>query len=460
MRRHLLLCAFGAAAIGFARDAGAQGFQVNEHGTCAMARGGAGVAKPCADGSGMFYNPAGLLGRTGWTVSAGVTVIQAGGGFTDDLTGTTTDLTNSAIPVPHAYIQYAKDKYAVGLGVFVPYGLGTNWPQTFDGAFAGYDNALRNLYIQPTIAFRPHPKVTLGAGFDFVLGHVKLTQLVDLSENPVPGLGGATFGQLGVPPRTPFANGELVGNGTGVGGHFGILVAPMPRLRLGARYMTQVKVTYDGEVDFEPVATGIELPAGNPFGVPAGTPLDSVVSGAFEAPAGPLLDQGGGAAISLPDQFTAGVAYDLTSALTVMVDYSWVHWKTFDTLQVNFDNPALSSTTIENYRDTKGIRFGIDWAPTAKVAVRTGYIYHTGAAPSSVVTPLLPEGERNEFTIGLGYAFSERFRADAAYQYLMQQDRRGRTGEFPSGVEPDLTLNNGLYSFNAHLFGLTITAGF
>jgi hypothetical protein len=55
---------------------------------------------------------------------------------------------------------------------------------------------------------------------------------------------------------------------------------------------------------------------------------------------------------------------------------------------------------------------------------------------------------------------SARFRFDAAYQYLKQQDRRGRTGEFPSGVVPDLTLNNGLYAFNAHLFGLTLTAGF
>jgi len=44
MRRHLVWFALAAAAIGFARDAGAQGFQVNEHGTCAMARGGAGVA--------------------------------------------------------------------------------------------------------------------------------------------------------------------------------------------------------------------------------------------------------------------------------------------------------------------------------------------------------------------------------------------------------------------------------
>jgi len=457
MQRHLVLLALTAAALGITRSAEAQGFQVNEHGTCTMARGGAGVAKPCADGSGMFYNPAGILARKGWTISAGVTAIKAGGGFTDDLTETTTDLQNSTIPVPHAFFTYGHDKFAAGLGVFVPYGLGTKWPKDFDGAFAGYDNDLRNIYVQPTLAFRPHPMITIGAGFDLVLGHVKLTQQVDLSENPVPGLP-LTFAQLGVPPRTSFANGELTGNGTGVGGHFGILVEPTSKLHLGARYMTQVKLTYDGNVVFTPEETGITLPANNPFGVPAGTPLDAVVAGAFTS--GPLVNQGGGASITLPDQFSAGVAYDLTSALTVLVDYNWVHWKLFDTLQVNFDNPQLSSTTIENYVDTKGIRVGLDWAPTAALAVRGGWIYHTAAAPASTVTPLLPEGERNEFTVGLGYAFNETFRADAAYQYLKQANRRGRTGEFPSGAEPDLSLNNGIYEFNAHLFGLTLTVGF
>jgi long-chain fatty acid transport protein len=458
MRRPLVVIALGAAVTGLARDAGAQGFQVNEHGTCAMARAGAGVAKPCADGSAMFYNPAGLLGRPGWTVSAGVTVIKAGGGFTDDLTQTTTDLTNSAIPVPHAFIQYARDRYAVGVGAFVPYGLGTNWPATFAGAFAGYDNALRNIYVQPTVAYRPHPMVTLGAGFDFVLGHVKLTQLVDLSENAVPNLGVVTFAQLGVPALTPFANGELVGNGTGFGGHVGVLFEPHERVRFGARYLLPVKVTYDGDVDFSPYPTGIRLAPGNPFGVAGGTPLDSVVADAFVD--GPLLDQEGGATITLPDQLSAGVAVDVTPALTVMADFSWVHWKVFDTLQVEFADTDLNSTTIENYRDTKGIRVGVDYAATPRLALRGGYIYHTGAAPPETVTPLLPEGDRNELTIGFGYAITDRIRFDAAYQYLIQQDRRGRTGEFPSGVVPDESLNNGLYAFNAHLFGLTITAGF
>jgi len=459
MQRRLVLFAFGAAALGFAREATAQGFQVNEHGSCVMARGGTGTAKPCADGSAMFFNPAGLVGgRSGWTISAGVTVIDAGGGFTDDLTATKTDLQNGPIPVPHGYVQYTQERWAAGVGVFVPYGLGTKWDTTFQGAFAGYDNNLQNIYVQPTIAFKPHPIISIGAGFDMVFGSVTLNQLVDLSTNPVPGLPLTTFGMLGVPSETPFANGALKGSGTGFGGHFGIVVQPHPRVRLGANYMMKVKMDYEGDVDFSPYATGIRLPAGNPFGVPAGTPLDSVVAGAFVA--GPLLDQPVTASATMPDQFAAGVAVDILPTLTLLADYNWVHWQLFETLPVNFEDSTLSSVTIENYKNTNGVRVGFDWSATPKFAVRGGYIWHQAAAPDAVVTPLLPEGERGEFSVGIGYQFSEMFRADAAYQYLNQQKRRGRTAEFPSGVEPTTDLNNGLYEFKAHLFGITLTAGF
>jgi long-chain fatty acid transport protein len=150
----------------------------------------------------------------------------------------------------------------------------------------------------------------------------------------------------------------------------------------------------------------------------------------------------------------------VTPALTLLADWNWVNWSVFDTLPIDFENSALSSRTIENYENTQGIRLGFDWAATGKLAVRGGYIYHTAAAPDEVVTPLLPEGKRNEFTVGLGYTFSSRFHADLAYQYLAQQNRRGRVREFPSNVVPDLSLNSGLYEFKAHLLGITLTAGF
>ncbi|HWA15250.1 MAG TPA: hypothetical protein VG817_02370, partial [Gemmatimonadales bacterium] len=62
----------------------------------------------------------------------------------------------------------------------------------------------------------------------------------------------------------------------------------------------------------------------------------------------------------------------------------------------------------------------------------------------------LPEGARAEFTAGLGTRIGGSGHVDLAYQYIDQADRRGRTG-------PHGTPNNGLYKFNAHLFGATFT---
>jgi hypothetical protein len=40
----------------------AQGYGVYEQGACTMGRGGTAAARPCADGSGMYFNPAGIAG--------------------------------------------------------------------------------------------------------------------------------------------------------------------------------------------------------------------------------------------------------------------------------------------------------------------------------------------------------------------------------------------------------------
>jgi hypothetical protein len=56
MRRVALLLVAGVPAI-----AGAQGFGVYEHNTCAMARAGVTAANPCPDGSAIFLIPPGWL---------------------------------------------------------------------------------------------------------------------------------------------------------------------------------------------------------------------------------------------------------------------------------------------------------------------------------------------------------------------------------------------------------------
>lgn len=470
MKRTIVSMAAGCALmLAIPLAATAQGFSVNEHGACAMARGGTGVASACGDGSAINFNPSGIAGTTGGLVGIGVTGILAQGWFTDDLTGSKAGIQNDIIPVPHAYVAYGiNEKLTAGFGFFVPYGLGTIWEDTFEGRFNGYDNDLRSMYFQPTLAYQLHPRVKIGAGLDYVMASVKLTQRADLSEfEATPGI---TFGQLGIPFHTDFANVGLEATGaTGIGGNFGITIDPVDGFSIGARYLTRVKLDYDGEVTFDPVATGLILPPQNPIAL-----LNPLLDANLPLPVDVLLEQADlfsdGAAlgdqmattsITMPDQLTVGVAVDVSPSLMLLVDYQWMNWSVFDTLRLDFENAATPDRAIvEGYEDTHGIRVGFDWNGGGPLSVRGGYLYHKGAAPPETVTPLLPEGDRNEFTGGLGFRLTDNLTADLAYQYLKQNNRRGRVREPESGHPPTVDLNTGLYKFNAHLLAATLSVRF
>jgi len=443
-----------------------QGFGVYEQGTCLMGRAGAGVAETCNDGSAIYFNPAGLIGDPGWTVSGGATLISVSGNFTADRTGEITELSNDPIPVPHLFARYGiNDRWAAGVGLFVPYGLGTEWPEDFEGRFLGYDNSLQSIYIQPTVAYQLTDRISIGAGLDIVIGSVELNQHLDLAQQTVPSdqvPDGTTFGALGLPFHTAFADLQLdAGGATGIGGNVGIQVEATDWLQFGTRYTLPVKLNYEGDATFTQLQTGLVLPPNNPLGVPGGTPVDAVVASQFES-GGLLVNQGVKTEITMPGQFLVGASVQATPQLKVLADYQWTQWSTFDVLPIDFENDALDTDQIENYNDTHGLRLGLEYAVNEAWTVRAGILTHGPAAPDETVTPLLPEGYRNEPTVGFGWKPSSLFEVNVAYQYIAQNDRRGRVRDvLPDESDPSVEeLNSGLYSFNAHLIGTTLTLHF
>jgi long-chain fatty acid transport protein len=139
---------------------------------------------------------------------------------------------------------------------------------------------------------------------------------------------------------------------------------------------------------------------------------------------------------------------------TVMADYQLVVWGWFYQLVLDLEKATTPDITLyEGYEDTHGISIGVEHVASSKVTVRGGYLYHSAAAPPETVTPLLPEGARNEVTLGVGLALSKLVHADIAYQFIKQNDRRGRVHDITVG-------NSGLYTFSAHLIGATVVLTF
>lgn len=462
MRRFALLLLAGAPAL-FAAPAaalGAQGFGVYEHNTCAMGRAGVAAASPCADGSAIFFSPAGLAGLTGKHFSAGVTAIAAQGGFTDDFLNHRTDLDNPVIPVPNGYFTYQiNSNLTAGIGAYAPYGLETKWPTAgFDGRFIGYNTQVRSIYIQPTIGYQVSPTLKIGVGVAYITSHLKLKQRADLSTRAIPsalavaaGLpAGTTFGMVGVPTGSDFADATLDASGSGFAVNFGAIIKVSDRLSIGGHWLTRKQINYDGDATFVPVATGLVLPVAiGPL--PAGTPVDGVLASQF-APGGALANGPVSTSLTMPPQGTIGFAYKVNDNWNFMADYQYVVWGWFSEVNIDFANAATPDLPLHpSSKDTHGFRFGTEYRYSPKVQLRGGYLYHTGASPDQFVTPLLPEGPRNEFTIGAGIELTPKLQADLGYQYIKQNDRRG-TVNLAIG-------NTGLYQFKAHLlgFGLAYT---
>lgn len=466
MRRFLVWMAAGVLAGAVVPAAlTAQGYGIYEHSACMMGRASTGVATPCTDGSAVNYNPAGILGSGRGVISGGVTYIGPTGDFTNDFTGMKSGLENQHFYIPHFYA--ARDfgrRYAAGVGVFAPYGLETNWGNTFEGRFLGYRSKIQSIYVQPTFAAHITSTLQVGGGLDLSWEKVNLRQRVDLYSTaaPAPAPVGTTFGNFGIAKGTDFADINLQGSGTGVGYNLGVIWQAHPRVTIGARYLSQQKINIDkATATITQVNTNINLPAGNPLlialGLPAGTPLDAILAAQFTG-AGPLVNQSGSTSLTFPAQFVVGLTVKATDQLRLLGDLQWVNWEKFSTLVLTFDR--LPQTTIqESYQNTLGYRFGAEYAMNPRYTARLGLLSHEAAAPDQTVTPNLPEGARTEYTAGLGAGLTDKLHLDVAYQYIDQADRRGRTTDGGLAV-PTVAQNNGLYSFKASLIGATLTYKF
>ena len=369
-RSLLFLLACGAPVA-----AHAQGFQLNEIGSCAVARGQAVTASPCKDPSDIYWNPAAAVSLEGWSVYAGIAAIAVGGGFTAD---TSRRFSKGDVPVefpPNLFVNYgSKDnRWAVGLGVYVPYGLTSQWDNNFPGRFEALKASLASVYFQPNFAYRFAPNWEIGGGPVIGYSQVQLRQSLDLAQQfAQPNL---TFGQLGVAAQTEFARAKLTGSGTAVGFNVGIHGALGPNWDVGARICRSSTSTTTTPTRPSPRFSPISrCPRATRSAFPAGTPIDAVLSGQF-APGQTLSAQKVSTRIKHPAQFQAGVGYSGLVNSRIEGDFEWTQFSSFHALPLTFNGPASSQnrTLLEDYTNSWSVRVGAEHAFPVGIKGRLGF---------------------------------------------------------------------------------------
>ena len=392
----LLVCSI------FAGSTYAGGFQIGTQNARAMGMAGAFVGM-ASDASAIYFNPAGLTNVRGFNLVAGTTLIMPTVDFTgpNPLTTKTTTVARTFTPINFYGAYSIDDNWTVGLGVFNPFGLGSEWPDGWIGKSLAVKTELRTFYFNPTVAYKVNEYFSIGAGFSYVISKVTFLQGFD-----VPPLASNVKVTLDGPGDPTFTF------------NFGFLFKPDDKFSFGFSYRHNVELNFSGD------ATFADLPATLSTLFPAGK---------------------GKASITMPSDLRAGVSYNATKDFTINADVMFVGWSSYKYLSVDFDKntPYWKDVLSPKYWDNS-ITFRIGGEYRIKdLALRAGYVNDGSPIPTKYMDPSLPGANRNEFTLGVGYQFTPSIRFDAAYQFISFKQDVGDSG-FPF---------NGKYENSTNLFG-------
>ena len=451
----------------------AQAFGINEIGTCAASKGFAATGSPCNDASTIFWNPGVMAQKKGWNVLAGAAAIQINAKFTQDTTFREWEGDVPLAIVPHAFLNYKSSetsKLSYGLGFYVPYGLTSQWTDSFPGRFSALKASLATFYVQPNVAYQINSKWSVGGGP--VIGHssVELIQALDLADQVASaGPPVVTFNNLGIPRGTEFGRATLEGSALAYGAHIGLYGKPSADFTVGLRFLSPLEFEYDdADASFKQTNTGIVLPPGN--AICAGNPalcggsataaanIDAILAPNFTG-TGVLVNQTVATKITHPAQIQAGFGYSGLKSWMLSVDYAWTGWKRFKELPVNFST-APDRALIEDYNNTSSIRVGAERAFTNGSMFRLGFSGVASAAPDETVTALLPEQDRSYASIGGSYPLMSNLTIEGAYLRVMAAGKRGRISERTARTQTAAQLNSGVYDLSANVFSISLKANY
>jgi len=402
-RAALLVFAALFAALA-ARPCLAGGFLIYDISGSAIARASA-VTADDEEPAAVWFNPANLAFMKGVSASAGGLFITTKTKFSPSGPGPDTSTNRGNFVLPEFFANgRLTDHVAVGMGVFSTFGIGISWPDDWEGRESAIKASLETLTLNPTVSVLVHPQVAVAAGFDAVRSVVDFT-------NGLPAIIGGDV--------------RLAGGTWGYGFNVGALYKISPdRLHVALTYRSRVRLSFDdGRAHFSPA---------NPDFAPA------------------LPDQGGSAALTLPDIITVGLMGRPRSNLALSFDANLVLWSAYDRINIHFDS-APDRAIVPNGQNSFTLRAGADWTLPEQcpgLHLRGGLIFDRNAMPSGNLGPGLPDADRLDVALGAGYGRGH-FRGDLGYMLVvfLPADARGGT-EGPVGT----------YNTIAHLLGLTLIA--
>jgi len=384
------------------------GFALIENSASGQGNAFAGAAAYAEDASTVWFNPAGMMKLddaqiviAGHFISpnSSFSNISSTDAFGTPLSGPDDDGGIDAF-VPNFYWVTEIDEHMkFGLGINAPFGLTTDYDDTWKGRYHAIETDLKTININPSIAWQVNQQLAIGGGVNVMLADVALSSMVDFGSLCIAQLGAAACTALGDTPQGADGFADLSGDNfddLGLGINLGLMYDIDEHTRLGVAWRSEIKMKVTGDAKFT---------------VPA--------SASFVQAAGLFVNTGLKADVTLPQSLSVSVAHDM-ARMKLLADITWTGWSSFDELRIRYDNTSQPDTvTTENWNDTFRYSVGVDYTLDEKWTIRGGLAYDETPIPDAEHrTPRIPGNSRTWLSLGGSYHIDTTFVIDAGYSHL------------------------------------------
>ncbi|MCL5992453.1 MAG: outer membrane protein transport protein [Bacteroidetes bacterium] len=362
------------------------GLSLNSIGPKSLGMGGAFIGL-ADDYTAVYWNPAGITNLDKIQIAAFVTDVIPSSTYKYVLADNTVIADAKSKPNHYispniaGYIPLMKGDLVVGLGAYVPAGLGTEWDGNELKVLSNqksyvWKTKIAVFDISPVIAYKINDMFSVGASLDIHYG------MFDLERYAQP------------------AQYTESSTGIGIGGSLGILVKPDKLLNIGLSFKTENNIKFEGTAK-NPAMQAVNVPESE-----------------FSRD------------VAWPMWFGGGIAFFPIENLTLAFDVQYSMWSnTEDSLITDYKSPqwkgAIGKDTVMHldWKDAMQIRFGAQYDLSNEFAIRLGYYYDPAPAPDNTLNILFPSITYNALTLGASYKLTSQFNIDFGAEYLMGTER-------------------------------------
>ncbi|MWQ84168.1 hypothetical protein F9868_01900 [Glaesserella parasuis] len=317
------------------------------------------------------------------------------------------DIIPSAI-VPNLYVVAPiSERFAVGGGVNVNYGLKSEFEKTYSAGVLAGKTKLSAVNYNFSSAY------DLGYGFSFGAGLNAVHAKATLERH---------FGALN--PMAPTATASrLKGDKWGFRWNVGLTYDINENNRLGVAYHSPVDLRFKGKY-VGTQSANVEIP--------------------------------GRLNLELPAYWEISGYHKLTEKLAVQYSYKKTHWNSFRELRAIDNNGKVLLQKDEKFNNNSRIALGVSYDVIEALTLRAGIAYDESA---SVAHPSIsiPDTDRTWYTLGATYRFTPNLSVDLSYAHLS-----GSKNTFTESQVTAVTSAVGEFKVKstANLYGLNVNYKF